>query len=58
MDLRKRYLTYVALAFVPQLYGCLWDSIHVDGTLDASNKAEEVSPANAEEISTEKEDDK
>lgn len=41
MNLRKRYLTYVILAFTPQLHGCLWESIHVDGTLDASAKAEE-----------------
>jgi len=44
MNSSKRYLTYLALAFIPQLYGCLWENIHVDGTLDASSKQEEVSP--------------
>lgn len=40
--LSKRYLTYVVLAFAPAFHGCLWDSIHLDGSLDAENKPEEV----------------
>jgi len=31
----------LAIALVPQLHGCLWESIHVDGTLDASSGAKE-----------------
>lgn len=55
MNLRKRYLTYMVLALVPQLHGCLWDSIHVDGTLDASNesKAEETLPKGEESLKSE-----
>lgn len=57
MNLSKRYLTYCLLAFAPYLHGCLWDSIHVDGTLDASNEAEVVEPSKEESIETKKEDD-
>lgn len=56
MNLRKRYLTFMALALVPQLHGCLWNSLHVKGELDAASKAEDVSPKG--EASLKSEDDK
>lgn len=58
MELRRKYLTYVVLAFAPQLHGCLWESLHLDGTLDASSKAEEVAPSKDSEgdVSSEKEE--
>lgn len=50
MNLRKRYLTYLALACVPALYGCLWENIHVDGTLKTSgSEQEEVNPSSTKE---------
>jgi len=56
MDIRQRYLTYLVLAFVPQLHGCLYDHFHMEGKVDAARGEEVSSKESSEEESTQKEE--
>lgn len=56
MDIRQRYLTYMVLAFVPQLQGCLYDHFRMEGEIEADRKEEVASEELSKEDSTQKEE--
>jgi len=53
MNLSKRYLTLVVMGLVPSLHGCLWESLHVDGTLDATAISEDTASKEAVSLNSE-----
>lgn len=41
LSTKGRYLAYVLIAFMPALSGCLWQSFHLKGEIDAEGPVEE-----------------
>jgi hypothetical protein len=37
-NLSRRYLALVLIALLPSLHGCLWQSLHIKGEVDAEGK--------------------